>query len=447
MKKLFFALGTVVGIIVLVIAIFLQQFPRCKIPEHMLHQKLHSMDELVSPRIVKELRDLIKQMREYPNNIDQNKVTGFVPIYEDIGEGQPIEANGTCKHPLLFPNGDRTKCILPQRLDIGKHFMLTGGFDGFKENYRDLMNRVSSFGRYTFLSDLDKYPVVKELFNSKEYQDAAKSVCPNYNEKTVLDTFQFSFVMQVPGQTVALHLDGPYFWGATRFHYPQWLLACMVFSGLFQERFIHQIQVVSYLHDWKMNASTGGEFVYYTSNDDRVGHGLGVFIPKTGAGVIVDGSKVVHAATIYRPDVKAPFLDKDKECILTYQGEENWAILCDKEPIAHYHTSDLRMSLVYRARCFSSQEELQKYHSQKPEDMLPLDTILSTFKNDLVHQKKKFTLEQLNSMNKLDFAMMLMDQYLKYPFPPKEKTSIPFNYCALPLLAPFTKPFFDQICN
>lgn len=37
------------------------------------------------------------------------------------------------------------------------------------------------------------------------------------------DPFQFNFILSVPGQTVALHLDAPYFFGATRFQVPQWL--------------------------------------------------------------------------------------------------------------------------------------------------------------------------------------------------------------------------------
>ena len=49
--------------------------------------------------------------------------------------------------------------------------------------------------------------------------------------------------MQVPGQTVPLHIDGAYFWGATRFQMPQWLLAAMVFSGLFQDLFVDQVSV------------------------------------------------------------------------------------------------------------------------------------------------------------------------------------------------------------
>ena len=37
------------------------------------------------------------------------------------------------------------------------------------------------------------------------------------------ERFQFNFILSVPGQTVALHLDSPYFLGATRFQVPQWL--------------------------------------------------------------------------------------------------------------------------------------------------------------------------------------------------------------------------------
>ena len=41
-----------------------------------------------------------------------------------------------------------------------------------------------------------------------------------------------------------MHLDAPYFWGASRVSVPQWLLVSMVFSGLFQDKFVDQVQVV-----------------------------------------------------------------------------------------------------------------------------------------------------------------------------------------------------------
>lgn len=104
-----------------------------------------------------------------------------------------------------------------------------------------------------------------ELFDSPKFIAAAQAVCPA--DKPVLDPFQFNFIIQargaacsigaqccechasslwgpqVPGQTVAAHIDADYFWGADRFHVPQWLLAVMTFSGLWQDRFVDQVQV------------------------------------------------------------------------------------------------------------------------------------------------------------------------------------------------------------
>lgn len=103
-----------------------------------------------------------------------------------------------------------------------------------------MISRVSSFGRYMF-EKVDQYPMVVKLFQQDKFQNAAKSICPA--EKQFLDPFQFNFIMQVPGQTVATHIDGAYFWGATRKEVPQWLLACMAFSGLFKDKFVDQVQI------------------------------------------------------------------------------------------------------------------------------------------------------------------------------------------------------------
>lgn len=111
---------------------------------------------------------------------------------------------------------------------------------------------------------------------------------------------------------VAVHLDAPYFWGASRFHFPQWLLVCMVFSDLFYDKFVHQVQVVGYLHKWTVGrdkaVGNGGEFVFYKNptdaNDTRPSSiksttmPIGVATPFPRSGTLVDGSKVLHAAKV-----------------------------------------------------------------------------------------------------------------------------------------------------
>ena len=172
-----------------------------------------------------------------------------------------------------------------------------------------------------------------------------------------LYALQFNFIVQVPGQTVALHLDAPYFWGASRFHFPQWLLVCMVFSGKFDDKFIDQVQVVAYLHEWEPSAERAGNFVYWTKNQRQPE----IVEPTPLAGSVVDGSKTVHAALVYRPQDLPPVMDKSRNNALTLDRESgDWVLSADGEELRRYTWDDLRISIVYRARCFESDEEKQR---------------------------------------------------------------------------------------
>lgn len=69
-------------------------------------------------------------------------------------------------------------------------------------------------------------------------------------------------------------------------------------------------------------------------------------IPRAGA--LIDGSKTVHAAVVYRKDMDAPVLNKDKRNTLMYRGDEKWQLMMGDEVNENYVTDDLRMSVVYR---------------------------------------------------------------------------------------------------
>lgn len=456
--------AVLVVVVAIVIALYCEFTPRGNgIPPHVTNYPAFGQDNLIPEDIAKDLQELIRELREFPSNVDQTKAAGFQPKYEEIGEGVPIDPiTGTCAHKLLFPNANRTRCILPARVDIGKHYVMTGGLDGKKENIEDSIDRVSSFGKYTFISDIEKYPSVKALFHGDDFQSAAKKVCPA--GKNYLDTFQFNFIMQVPGQTVAAHLDAPYFWGANRFHFPQWLLVVMVYSNLFIEKFVDQIQVVGYLHDWGaksskdgFNRQSGGEFVYYHDANT-----IGTISPIYRSGSFIDGSKMIHAAKIYRPDVKAPKMLKDEFCALRYLQDDDWEVQCDRtdqatgtihtETKGKYKSHDLRISIVYRARCFTTEEESKQYVATNSignyHETMDLESdILDKLKQDLIQrQLVSKTRTELDTMNRLDLAFLLMDTYIKYPLPPKELAWFPYNYCAVPLVLPWTAPLFKFIC-
>ena len=57
------------------------------------------------------------------------------------------------------------------------------------------------------------------------------------------------------------------------------------------------------------------------------------------------------------------------------------------------------------------------------------------------------TAEKVELMSKLDLAFMIVDTYIKYPLPPVENAIIPYNYCALPRLLPWTADLMSFFCK
>jgi len=437
------------------------------LPAHMQGHTVVYDPHLLSPEIADELHVLMKQLRDFPTNAAD--LNFYKTAHEHIGEAVPM-VNGSCSHPYLVPNPARTHCILPGRIDVARGYVVSGGVEGLKEPHPMLVSRVQSFGRYHF--NISEFGVVERLFSDPRFQSLAKAVCPPDSQE--LDAFQFNFITNLPGQTVASHIDAPYFFGADRFHVPQWLLAVMVFSGLWTDRFVHQVQVVAYIHRWEdPTGARRGQFVYY-NDSTGVPHEIP---PAALSGSSVDGSKVIHAATVYMPDATLPLLDKSKVNLLRYVGgeatelegsrdtnthaptqparaAETWELSANGAPVRTYNTSDLRFSVVYRARCFRDGAQRAAFAAQRREggpagsgDMLPLETILGTLKEDLVRRGRAGGRPRaaLDALPPLDLAMLLMDEYTRYPL--SHTAAVPFNYCALKLkLPPALGSLLDWVC-
>ena len=151
---------------------------------------------------------------------------------------------------------------------------------------------------------------------------------------------------------------------------------------------------------------------------------------------------------VFRPEVKAPHLDKDKISVLKYVGSDRWEVQSDGQAIASYTTDDLRIAIVYRAKCFPSQDEAQRYRTfhEDQSNIMSLEGVISTLKDDLV-EHKGISRAKLDSMSRLELAFLLMEKYIQYPLPSFRDTLIPYNYCALPLIFPWTKSIVDFICK
>ena len=169
---------------------------RNQLPSHLLHQPVHVQRNLLTPKVGKELLQLVESIgtkNGYPTNVVDTSF--YHTEHEHVGEAVPAvtEADGSviCENPFLVPSVNRTLCLLAGRIDIGRHLILTGGARGLREPYAKIISRVQSFGAYHF--DLNAYPVVSRLFQEKEFLNTALKVCPA--NKRHLDPFQFNFII------------------------------------------------------------------------------------------------------------------------------------------------------------------------------------------------------------------------------------------------------------
>lgn len=229
--------ATVAALVAAAIGVGRSLWPRVEIPAHMRHDAI-LLPELIAAPDFAALRRLVQRFGADGYALNTNDVKWYTTEHEHIGEAEPMPPSGRCDNVFMVPSVNRSLCILPGRIDIGKHYVMSGGIEGLKEGASSLTARALSFGRYIF--DLDAHPEVRGLFEGERFQAAAMGICPP--AKRHLDPFQFNFILQLPGQSVPMHIDGAYFWGATRFQFPQWLLAVMVWSGLFADRFVDQVQ-------------------------------------------------------------------------------------------------------------------------------------------------------------------------------------------------------------
>lgn len=211
-----------------------------------------------------------------------------------------------------------------------------------------------------------------------------------------------------------------------------------VFSNLFAERFIDQVQVVAYFHEWTDAAVRGGNFKYF---HDSATPAEMLALPRSGS--VIDGSKSVHAADVYLANDIPPQLDKSKVNVLKYAGGVSWKLMSGDHTIRTYNASELRWTVVYRARCFEDPSARDLYHNNT--ERLSLDDVLNVFASDLLRRGLVSSINATLTMPRLELAVLLLDTYIKYPL--STAASVPYNYCALGKLVPWLAPMLSIFCK
>ena len=127
MKKgyLLLAISIALSLLVAILSVVLFHSTLFAVPVHYNRDEGQSafvVSDLISTDVAEDLMKIVFEIGRsegYSSNVDQNRAAGFKPLHEHIGEGIPINSNGSCSHSFLFPNIDKTLCVLPQRVDIG----------------------------------------------------------------------------------------------------------------------------------------------------------------------------------------------------------------------------------------------------------------------------------------------------------------------------------------
>jgi hypothetical protein len=139
-------------------------------------------------------------------------------------------------------------------------------------------------------------------------------------------------------------------------------------------------------------------------------------------------------------------MDKSSKSALIYdEASKRWSLVADNVTLGTYAEDDLRVAIVYRARCFAKEEDAVRYRKTMTGPGLGVEHVLKVLQDDLV-QRGVLTPARRESIPRMDLAMMLLDTYVKYPLPSWSDAIIPYNYCALPKMAPKLGALARLVC-
>eukprot|EP00164_Ancoracysta_twista_P007124 GFYU01010061.1.p1 GENE.GFYU01010061.1~~GFYU01010061.1.p1 ORF type:complete len:448 (-),score=113.95 GFYU01010061.1:78-1388(-) len=359
--------------------------------------------------------------------------------HEHIGEAEPIQSDGSCSNSFLIPNQDKTLCIFPARFDVAHHHVMSGGIEAHRESFKKTVSRLIVFQKFFHSKDeATNIPQVAKLFQSEEYKKRAVQVCDG---KPILDPMQLSIILALPGQEVAMHYDAPWFFGADRFDFPVWLLVAMERSSLFEHLRIPQVQGVAYIHREKNVSVEKGGF-YFFPNGTTEGY---VTVPaQHNTALILNGAEVVHGTETFRPQEGHPPVVKNRLYAMRHTGNDIWELREGDSwesgtTVRTYNTDELRLSFVWRQRCFADEAERQRFRDKK--NPLELEDVLKVFVDDL---EKRGRLSAGHNLTRFQLGRLITQEYIRYPFNPD--VYMPYNLCAIEALAPSLTALTQYFC-
>ncbi len=298
---------------------------------------------------------------------------------------------------------------LPQRFDAAFNFLNAHrSADLPSEDIRRLAGRTNYFRETYAYGDDIRAPGIEDFLHNDDVIEAAREMS---GKKIIVPAIIFSN-MYVPGQSLSVHTDVPEFRGANRKVTPQWLLVAMKHSGLFEEWHMPILTCVSWYQD-----VDGGEFVYWPDGAE----GEAVCHPaQHNTAALLDTDEIFHGVgRVKEVGGKIPVLKAGMK--LTPLGDGEWAVFDGSKEIQRFNWEQMRLSLSWKCYCFEDEQEKAAWADHR--DDLSVDFIV----NRLVEELRTRGRIEGTLPEKQDLALMIIDEFVKFPPPHKAVTPEAFK--------------------
>lgn len=288
---------------------------------------------------------------------------------------------------------------LPQRFDVGLYYQAHGLDGQGNEDDEETAKSRTNYFRETYAYGNDVRVGGIEPFMEHPRMRATAREISGCNE--VVPAIVYANLL-VPGQELAIHTDVPEFRGANRKNAPQWLLVCMLHSGLFDHWRVNILTCVSWF-----GAARGGAFTFYPEGGDGPRNAIPA---QHNSAILIDTDKVFHG--VERVAQKLPDLPPiGPGTRLHYLGEESWELRTDNQALAQYSWPQIRYSISWKGYCFRDQADRTVWEGHS--DDLVLDEIIDIFEQDL---RRSGRLQGERPQPDV-FAQLMVETYVRYPRP------------------------------
>ena len=291
---------------------------------------------------------------------------------------------------------------LPQRFDVGVNYF-SGGMDGAgnTDDEQTAASRTNYFRETYAYGNEMQAPGIAPFMAHGALSETARKI----SERDIIVPAIVYANLLIPGQELAIHTDVPEFRGANRKLLPQWLLVCMLHSGLFEEWRIPILTCVSWF-----GRAQGGAFTFYPEGPAEAREA----IPAShNSAILIDTDEVFHG--VERVQQTLPELPPiGQGTRLHYCAADKWQLREGESVLADYEWPQLRYSISWKGYCFKDEQERAKWRDGG--DDLSADQILAILEAELR------SLEILSGPRPepTAFAMMMVQNFIKFPDPRPE---------------------------